>query len=275
MAETGTVETPPAETPPVAETPEWQNGEDFTELLADESNKNILSFYKTSHEGAKALVEKEKLLRSNFRLPKKLSDEQITELSGRLAEVNKVPKNAEGYTLQRPEEINESFDITEEAKMAFRAYAKERSIAPETLQGFYEKYLQLSSGAQDTKNSEFAEASKTRNTETVKQLKTYWGPVEYEARVDLIEEYAKSRSLDENEYKEFQAELESTGMKNSPILFKMMGDAAKWYSIMEKNSTISLGQFQTAKGNKTISAETKRATMYPKTPKSLGGGAPG
>ena len=275
MAEQVVVETPPVETPPVVETPEWLNDPEYTELMSDEASKNVLSFYKTKGEAGKALVEKEKLLRSNFRLPKKLNDEQITELSGRMAEVNKVPENAEGYTLQRPEEIDESFDITEEAKMAFRAYAKERSVAPEVLQGFYEKYLQLSSGAQDTANAQFAETSKKRNADTVKQAKQYWGPVEYESRVDLIEEYAKSRAVDENEYKEFQAELESTGMKNSPILFKMMGDAAKWYEIMEKNSTISLGEFQTAKGNKTISAETKRATMYPKTPKSLGGGAPG
>ena len=144
--------------------PEWMNEPEHAELIADESNKNILSFYKEKNDLPKALVEKEKLLRSAFRLPKKLNDEQITELSGRIAEVNKVPENAEGYELVMPEEIDKSFDLSEKAKMAIRAYAKENKWSPKSLQGVYEMAVRLGSESQDTANQTFAEATKTRNT---------------------------------------------------------------------------------------------------------------
>lgn len=275
METTTPLETPPA-SPPAGplEIPEWLSGAEFAEITADESNKNILSFYKTPQDAAKTIVEKEKLLRSGFRLPKKLNDEQIKELSGHIAAINKVPENAEGYKMEIPGEIDKKFDISEKAKMSLRALAKENNFSPAAVQKGYEMIVRLNAEAAAAQTKEFNDNQVERNKETVWQMKQYWGPGEYEGRLDLIEEFAQSRAIDDQEYGDFSEELERTGMKSNALLFKILGDAAKMYSILEKDATVTAGAFTASKGNTVISEETKRAQRFPNTPRSLGGGKP-
>jgi hypothetical protein len=262
-------------TPEDVTVPDWLNEPEYKDIIADESSKTILSRYKSRDEAVKAIVEKEKLLGSNFRIPKKLNDTQKSELAKRMAVINEVPENAEGYTLVRPDKIDEDLDFTEQTKMELRAFAKESGIGARTLQGLYEKAMSWSQRAKEQMIIDHKESVEKQRQSVVAIMQKYLGPQEYTQRLPLIDSFMKSRAIDDAEYADFEKQLNASGLRNHPILFKALADAAGWAQIMEGTGKILPGQFQPSKANAKLSREALNAKRYPNTPVSLGGGKPG
>lgn len=273
---TGTTTTP-------VELPEWLQDESYSELLQDETNKHILSRYKDKDEAVKAVVEKEKMVRSGFKIPKKLSDVQIAELKTHIHRINGVPDKPEGYDMVRPEQVDEAFDFSEQTKMELRAFAKENGIGKTTMQGLYELSLRAMKRAADQAEAAAEERQENDRKTTVALMQKYFGPAEYvkiagdadAKKVGLIDQFVKSRAADQNEYDQLAEALEKTGLRNNALLFKVLGDASRFYEIMEGSGRMTAPEFSATAGNRTLSREAKLALQFPNTPRSLGGGAPG
>ena len=287
MAETATEETTETETTTGQETttdiPQWLQDPKYGEILKDESARNILRQYKNETEAIKAAAEHKKMLSSGFRIPKKLSAEQTAELRTHMDRVNEVPEKPEGYDMVRPQEIPEGLDLSEQFKMEIRAYAKEQGLGKAAVQGFYEKSLQAMKRAAENAETVKAEHHETARKGAVALMQNYWGPQEYmrvagdpdNKRVGLIDQYMRSRAIDQAEFDDLAGLLEETGLRNHPLLFKVVGDAARFWHILEGQASVTTGQFQQTDGNRKLSNEAKMARMFPNTPKSHGGGAAG
>ena len=287
MAETATEETTGTEVTTGQETitdlPQWLQDPKYTEILKDESAKNIVSRYKEPHEAIKALIEKERWVRSGFKVPKKLSAEQTAELRTHMDRVNEVPEKPEGYDTVRPGEIDESLDLSEQTKMELRAVAKEGGVSKKTFQTFYETALRAIKRASEQTEAIKLEKHETDRKTSVAVMQKYWGPQEYirvagdedGERVGLIDQFFQSRQMDQKEFNDLQKLLDDTGLRNHPLLFKVMGDGARFWHILEGQASVTTGQFQQNDGNRRLSNEAKMARMFPNTPKSHGGGAQG
>ena len=266
-----------------SQTPEWLGGAEYQELMADEGAKNILSSYQSPHEAAKAIVEKERLLASGLRVPKSLKPEHIEMLKPHIARINGVPEKPEEYEMVRPEELDESIDLSELTKMEMRAYGITAGIGKQAFQGMYERAVHAMARDHAATESARQETQETARKETAALMQRYWGPQEYQRlngnpetkQVGLIEQFAKSRATDAKEYDDLAAVLDSTGVRNNPLLFKMLGDASRFYEILEGNGTMTQSEFAATAGTKRLSQEAKNARNFPNTPQSMGGGAPG
>ena len=279
--DTGTMDTGVATAEPRA-VPDWLQGAEFQELMTDEKSKNILSSYQTPDAAAKAIVEKERLLASGLRVPEKLSDEHIELLKPHIHKILGVPDKPEEYEMLRPEEIPEEIDLSESLKMKIRAFAKENGFPKGSVQGLYE--LALHSAKEDAATTQRAADEKFEMTrkDTVALMQKYWGPNEFQRlngedgkNNGLIDSFVKSRAGNEREYTELIDVLGKTGLSNNPLLFKVLGDAARYYDIMEGSATMTQSEYAATAGAKTLSAEAKNAQRFPNTPASMGGGAPG
>ena len=262
----------------VAELPEWLNEPQYAELLKDESNKNILSFYKQPHELAKAVVEKEKTIRSGFKIPKKLNDQQIAELRPHMDRINEVPEKPEQYDFVKPGEIDEDLDFSEQTKMELRAFLKESGIGKKAAQGLYERSMHWMQAARVAQHKAQDEAFETQRQKTAAMMQSYYGPQEWDRlskKDGPIDAYCKSRAIDDDEYKNLDEALESSGLRNHPLLVKLIADAARMAQALEGPSKGVEVSFTKTAGAQKLSAQAQRAKMYPNTPASLGGGAPG
>lgn len=266
-----------------SQTPEWLGGAEYQELMADEGAKNILSSYQNPQEAAKAIVEKERLLASGLRVPKTLKPEHIELLKPHIARINGVPEKPEEYEMVRPEELDESIDLSELTKMEMRSFAKEAGIGKQAFQGIYERSLHAMARDHAQVESARQETQETARKETAALMQKYWGPQEYQRlngnpetkQVGLIEQFAKSRATDAKEYDDLAAALESSGVRNNPLLFKILGDASRFYEILEGHGTMTQSEFAATAGTKRLSEESKNAQRFPNTPQSMGGGKPG
>ncbi|MHC4371086.1 MAG: hypothetical protein ACYSW8_26040 [Planctomycetota bacterium] len=269
---------PPVVDPP--ETPEYLNDPAYEELMGDESNKNILSRYKEPHELAKALVEKEKTIRSGFKMPKKLNDEQLAEVRGYMNTVNGVPEKPEGYDMVRPEEVPEDMDFSEQTKMELRAYAKEKDIGKDVFQGMYELAMQAMKRAGDTQTRDFEESQKTARTTMRTAMNGLWGTLKMNKilgegdTVGILDSNVKSFAIDEGEYEALSNALNSSGLRNNRLLVAVLGQAALDAQILRASASPNPTEFQQSEGTKTLSKEAERARRNPNTPVSLGGGKP-
>lgn len=267
----------------VVEVPDWLHGEEFGELMADEGSANILKSYKTVDAAAKAIVEKERLLSSGLRIPEgTLSEEHLELLKPHVRRINGVPEKPEEYQMDRPENLPEGMDLSEELKMKIRAYGVEKGLPKGSIQGLYEMSLYAMAKEEQTQASTKAEAQETQKKETAALMQKYWGPNEFlrlkgeEGKtVGLIDQFVKSRAIDDAEYQSLIDELGETGLSNNPLLFKVFGDAARFYSIMEGDGSATQPEYAATTGAQKMSAEAINAQRFPNTPQSLGGGKPG
>lgn len=259
-----------ADPPAVAEPTSLAEGHflnDYPDLLEDESSKAILSRYDNREDAFKALVEQRKQISSGFKLPDKLSDAERDEVLARGAQLRGVPEGAENYNLVKPEELGE-IDISEEAKMALRIFAKERDIGQETFQGLYEKTLRLIKTRADADEAAEIEAFDKEHEATATSMQKYWGPDEYAGRLELIKDFAQSRAIDKEDYDRFINRLKETGMGNDPLLMKLVGDGAKMRQLVEGNASVGDKiDFEAGaqKGMKALSQRAKNKRDFPKT----------
>ena len=112
-------------------------------------------------------------------------------------------------------------------------------------------------------------------------MQKYFGPVEYlkltgdDTHEGMIDRYAKSRAIDVQEYNDLFTKLEESGIRNNPLLFKLIGDGARFFEILEGQAPGCQPEFAAAKGSHAESEDAKYARLFPNTPASHGGGAPG
>lgn len=256
---------------PIAEPTSLAEGHflnDYPDLLEDETTKAILGRYDTREDAFKALVEQRKQISSGFKLPDELSDSEREQVLARGAKLRGVLEGAENYTLVKPEELGET-DISEEAKMALRIFAKERSIGQETLQGLYEKTLRLIKSRADADEVQRIEDFDNEHDATATSMQKYWGPDEYAGRLELIKDFAQSRAIDKEDYDRFINRLKETGMGNDPLLMKLVGDGAKMRQLVEGNASMGdkVGFEASSKLSKeALSQEARNKRDFPKTP---------
>lgn len=262
---TAIAEVPAAEPAALAEG-HWLN--DHPDLMEDESVKNILGQYDTRDAALQSIVDHKKMVSSGFKLPDKLSDTERDEVLARGAQLRGVPEGAENYNLVKPEELGD-IDISEEAKMALRIFAKERNIGQETFQGLYEKTLRLIKTRFDADEGQRIEDFDKEHEATATSMQKYWGPDEYAGRLELIKDFAQSRAIDKDDYDRFINRLKETGMGNDPLLMKLVGDGAKMRQLVEGNASVGDKlnfEARAQKSSQALSQQARNKRDFPKTP---------
>jgi hypothetical protein len=273
IVEETTEERPPADPPgePVSD-PEWLDTENgIEELMKDESSANILKQYEGRSAALKALVDTKKSLSSGFKMPEELSEDQLNEVSGRVNTARGVPEKAEDYELTRPEEVDESLEVSDFVKSELKTFGKEVNLGKQSLQTLYERIHQWLARASTEAARSQKEVFEKQAAETAESMKTYWGPNEYARVAKLMDAYVKTTSLDDKEYDNFEKLLDKTGLRHHPMMWRLLGDAARRWEILEGNAT-GQSDFQTRQGKERLSDTQRRQKMYPNTPASLGGG---
>lgn len=261
---------PPAD-PPGEATPEFLSG--HKEMLKDESARNILTRYKSNEEVYKALVETKQSMATGFRMPDELTDEQKTELVARVKKLREIPDDVDAYDLVRPSELDESVDLSNTMRFELRDFAAKEGLTKGGLQNLYERILYGMQRASTSSARKTKEAFAQQQEKTAEEMKTYWGPSEYERISKIMDDYTKSTALDDKEYESFEKLLDATGVRHHPLMWRLLGDAARRWEILEGNAK-GVDEFQTSQGAQRLKDNQRRQMMYPNTPAYLGGGKP-
>ena len=254
--------------------PDWLGEADgIDDLMGDDASKNILIRYDSHAAALKGLVEKEQTIRSGFKMPETLSDEQFEDVQNRVNIRRGVPEKPEEYEMVRPKEIDDDIELSEQFGMELRAFAKASNMGKKEAQGLSELLLHGMQRAKEAASLYQKESFEKSKLATETSLKQYFGPAEYEKIAGLQDSFVESRAVDVEELAEFNKVLDSTGLRHNTLLNKLLGDAARMANILEGSGKM-LDRFNQT-GNVKQSEAAKRAAMYPKTPQSLGGSAPG
>lgn len=255
--------------------PEWLQDEGYKEIMANDAAKNILTRYKTTTDAAKALVEKEQTLRTGFRMPDNLTEEQIGQLRGRIDQINGVPAEAAQYELAHPEMYGE-LDLSDSAKTAIQQYAHANKLPPAAAQSLYENMIGLIDAGQKSAQQTILEETASRKTSTEERLKTAWGPSRLEqadkVQPEFLNMVAKEIALTESDVTEFRTAIQNANLLHNPLLSAILGKAALQWQVLEGNA----GTLQTVpgagQGAQAIQEKERRQALYPNTPVELGGG---
>jgi len=105
----------------------WSDSHDT--ITANADVHKLVQRYATEADLAKAHYEARQKLSGSFRLPDDLStltEEQRGELHSRMNSLKTVPENAEGYEIERPQEMPDGLDYDETFEAALRDFAHQR-----------------------------------------------------------------------------------------------------------------------------------------------------
>lgn len=173
---------------------------------------------------AKSWIETKKMVGNALKLPK--ADAPDTEWEPIYAKLG-CPETPDKYEFKRPDKLPEGVSYDEELETEFRGMAHSLGLNGRQAQGLLQKFT-------DFQTKRFTEATAAQ-AESINVLKKEWGN-DYDKNVGLA-----IRAVKEIGGAPLQAELDATGLGNSPLLIKhfaSLGNRAAESTLILGDSTV-------------------------------------
>ena len=180
---------------------------DWKSTVSEEYREGV-SRFEDVNSMAKSYIELEKSMGSRAKLPdEKSTPEEVSAFYQKLGK----PENPEGYSVP---ETQEGEQINEDVLNHMKQVAFEANIP----QGQWDKIATEFMGLQRQMMSEMSQQKEIETEKQLNELKTEWGG-DYDKNVEIGRRVI-NELVSEDIRDEFKAELERTGLGNSPLMIK-------------------------------------------------------
>jgi hypothetical protein len=208
-----------------AQRPQEQEPPDghFSSRFADADTKKLAARYNSEEDMAKALRDANREMSTRIKpLSEDASDEDRSKWMENFRSAMNLPKDVDGYEVQRPEALDEELFNSEpvQAKLAdVRQLAFEHGAPPGLVQALLEKQFEWD----QAEAVRLAEQDAAHEKELEKQLRSEWGS-NYDANKAVAEEFAAQQGAPDI----FNLELKGAEGEGS----KLLGSYAPFVKLM-------------------------------------------
>ncbi len=231
-------------------TDSWYSGESYSKLSEDD--RSLLGKYKSEDEFIKGSINAMRTIGKkgafNAEIPEKDDPKYAEKMSALYGKLGR-PESPDKYEIapvEVPEEFKESFKFDPEFAKSMQIVAHKHGISQAAL-------AELAAGLQAKQLALFQDGMKERLAQVEANEKKLAEDPNYPVDKELVK-----RLLDNEKLGDLWTELETTGLGNSPSLFKMLAKYAK--------ETLAEGEIDTAKAGASGKGggKTKELSQYEK-----------
>lgn len=213
-----------------------------------------------ANEAIKAGFKAQQKLGSSLKLPDsldKLTDEQRSEFTNKVAELRGVPKVIEGFELPDVPDLPESMQLNPELVTEFKTLALTHKHTPAAVRDYYNLYNKIRMAEVNA----MADLKVKQSDAATAELKHYWGEESFPGNCELITRHLRAICGSDEAFEEFSKTVYADGVENNSVLMKALYIGAQ-HAIGETPTIDSEG------GPKGGSAQQEINRLQAKYPKS-------